>query len=196
MYFDSRLWEFTRGVRLRIAASAAIGLLAAAFGIARLALLGWLLAKVFRSESPESLIVPFAIVAAVMLTRGYLEYARNMVAHRTAALVQVNIRKLLYDKMMALGPAHFGRERTGEVILSIVDGVEQLETYFGRYLPQIAVASLMPLGIFAFVAFLDLPIATVLLGFALVTLALPMAFHRWNSRPSRAGESAKKTVNH
>ena len=186
MYFDSRLWEFTRGVRLRIAASAAIGLLAAAFGIARLALLGWLLAKVFRSESPESLIVPFAIVAAVMLTRGYLEYARNMVAHRTAALVQVNIRKLLYDKVMALGPAHFGRERTGEVILSIVDGVEQLETYFGRYLPQIAVASLMPLGIFAFVAFLDLPIATVLLGFALVTLALPMAFHRWNSRASRA----------
>ena len=186
MYFDSRLWEFTKGVRLRIAGSAAIGLLAAVFGIARLALLGWLLAKVFRAESLESLIVPFAVVAAVMLVRGLLEYARNMAAHRTAALVQVNIRKLLYDKVMALGPAHFGRQRTGEVILSIVDGVEQLETYFGRYLPQIVVALLMPLAIFAFVAFLDLPIAAVLLGFALVTLALPMVFHRWNSRASRS----------
>ena len=186
MYFDSRLWEFTKGVRLRIAASVGIGLLAAVFGVARLALLGWLLAKVFRAEPLEFLIVPFAVVAAVMLTRGFLEYARNMAAHRTAALVQVNIRKLLYDKVMELGPAHFGRERTGEVILSIVDGVEQLETYFGRYLPQIVVAFLMPLGIFAFVAFLDLPIAAVFLGFALVTLILPMAFHRWNSRASRA----------
>jgi ATP-binding cassette subfamily B protein len=186
VYFDSRLWEFTRGVRLRIAGSAVIGLLAAIFGIARLALLGWLLAKVFRAEPLDTLIVPFAIVAAVMVIRGYLEYARNMAAHRTAALVQVNIRELLYAKVMALGPAHFGRERTGEVILSIVDGVEQLETYFGRYLPQIVVALLMPLAIFGFVAFLDLPIATVLLGFALVTLVLPVAFHRWNSRASKS----------
>ena len=186
MYFDTRLWQFTKGVRLRIAASAAIGLVAAIFGIARLALLGWLLAKVFRAEPLEALVVPFGVVAGVMVVRGFLEYARNMVAHRTAALVQVNIRELLYDKVMALGPAHFGRRRTGEVILSIIDGVEQLETYFGRYLPQIVVAFLMPLGIFAFVAFLDLPIASVLLGFALVTLILPTAFHRWNIRASRS----------
>ena len=184
MYFDPRLWQFTKGVRLRIAASTAIGLVAAMFGIARLALLGWLLAKVFRAEPLEALIEPFAVVAGVMLVRGFLEYARNMAAHRTAALVQVNIRKLLYDKVMELGPSHFGRQRTGEVILSIVDGVEQLETYFGRYLPQILVAFLMPLGIFTFVAFLDLAIASVLLGFALVTLILPIAFHGWNSRAS------------
>ena len=186
VYFDPRLWRFTKGVRLRIAASTAIGLLAAVFGIARLALLGWLLAKVFRAEPLEALVVPFGVVAGVMVVRGFLEYARNMVAHRTAALVQVNIRALLYDKVMELGPAHFGRQRTGEVILSIIDGVEQLETYFGRYLPQILVALLMPLGIFAFVAFLDLPIASVLLGFALVTLILPTAFHRWNMRASRS----------
>ena len=85
MYFDFRLWEFTKGVRLRIAGSAAIGLLAAVFGIARLALLGWLLAKVFRAEPLDSLIVPFAIVATVMLTRGYLEYARNMAVSRRLA---------------------------------------------------------------------------------------------------------------
>ena len=43
MFFEPRLWQFTKGVRLRIAGSAAIGLVAAVFGIARLALLGWLL---------------------------------------------------------------------------------------------------------------------------------------------------------
>ena len=190
MFFEPRLWQFTKGVRLRIAGSAAIGLVAAVFGIARLALLGWLLAKVFRGEPFEGLIAPFALVAGVVLVRGLLEYARNMAAHHTAALVQVNIRQRLYDKVMELGPAYFGRERTGEVILSIIDGVEQLETYFGRFLPQVLVALLMPLGIFAFVAVLDLPIATVLLGFALISLFLPMAFNSWNKR---ASQSRKRT---
>ena len=190
MHFEPRLWQFTEGVRLRIAGSAAIGLIAAIFGIARLALLGWLLAKVFRGEPFANLVLPFVLVAAVMLARGLLEYARNMAAHRTAALGQVNIRERLYDKVMELGPAHFGRQRTGEVILSIIDGVEQLETYFGRYLPQVLVALLMPLGIFAFVAVLDLPIATVLLGFALISLFLPMTFNRWHRR---ASESRKRT---
>ena len=190
MYFEPRLWQLTKGVRLRIAGSVAIGLLAAVFGIARLALLGWLLAKVFQGEPFEGLIVPFALVGGVMVARGLLEYARNMAAHRTAAQVQVNIRERLYDKVIALGPAHFGRQRTGEVILSIIDGVEQLETYFGRFLPQVVVALLMPLGIFAFVAVLDLPIAMVLLGFALLSLFLPMALNRWTKR---ASQSRKRT---
>ena len=82
MHFEPRLWQFTKGVRLRIAGSAAIGLIAAVFGIARLALLGWLLAKVFRGEPFANLVLPFALVAAVMLVRGLLEYARNMAAHR------------------------------------------------------------------------------------------------------------------
>ena len=100
----------------------------------------------FRGEPFGDLIAPFALVAGVVVARGLLEYARNMAAHHTAALVQVNIRQRLYDKVIELGPAHFGRERTGEVILSIIDGVEQLETYFGRFLPQVLVALLMPLG--------------------------------------------------
>ena len=45
MYFDSRLWQFTEGSRLRIAATVLIGLVSAGVGIARLGLLGWLLAQ-------------------------------------------------------------------------------------------------------------------------------------------------------
>ena len=63
MYFDRRLWQFTKGVRLRIAGAVFIGVLAAAVGVARLALLGWLLAKVFQGAPFDTLIVPFAIVA-------------------------------------------------------------------------------------------------------------------------------------
>ena len=184
--FEFRLWQFTKGVRLRIAGAVMIGLLAAAFGIARLALLGWLLAKVFRGEPLDAMIMPFTAVAGVMLLRGGIEYWRNMVAHRTAARVQRHLRKRLYDKVIELGPAHFGLQRTGDVMLSMIDGVEQLETYFGQYLPQIFVALFTPVAIFAFVAFLDFPVAVMLVAFALITLISPMVFQRWNRKSSRS----------
>ena len=63
-------------------------------------------------------------------------------------------------------------------MLAVVDGVEQLETYFGEFLPQIVVATLTPVAIFAFVAFVDLPVALTLVSGALITLFAPALFHR------------------
>ena len=70
MFLDARLWQFTEGLRWRIAGAVAVGLLAALVGIARLGLLGWLLAQVFVGAPAESLILPIALVAAVMVLRG------------------------------------------------------------------------------------------------------------------------------
>jgi len=190
MYLDRRLWSFTKGVRLRIAATVALGLLQVMAGIGRLALLGWLLARVFRGASLESLAVPILLTAAVSAVRGGLEYARAMIAHRTTAIVQARLRQAIYDQVVALGPAHFTRSRTGDVLVSMVEGVQQLEVYFGQYLPQLAVAALTPVLIFAFVATLDLPIALVLLGAALVTLLAPALWHREDRRASRARSKA------
>ena len=186
MYFDRRLWTFTEGVRWRITGAVLISLVSAAVGIARLALLGWLLAKVFEGAGADELALPFAVIAGVMVLRGGLEYWRTMIAHKTAALVQLHIRERLYRKVVELGPAHFGLERTGAVIAAVVDGVEQLETYFGQYLPQLVVAALLPPGIFIFVAFLDLPVAALLVAFALLTLVAPAAFHAWGTKASLA----------
>ncbi len=184
MYFDRRLWTFTEGVRGRMAASVVVGLAAAAVGIARLALLGWLIAMVFEGRPFADLVVPMIVVAGVMLARGGLEYLRIMVAHETAARVQIAIRKRIYDKAVVLGPAWFGRQRTGDVVLPVVDGVEQLETYFGEFLPTLLIAILTPVGVFCFVAFLDLPVAVVLVAGAVLALILPMAFHRLDYRAS------------
>src|SRR5919106_1624374 len=56
------------------------------------------------------------------------------------ALVQARVRQTILDQVVALGPAHFTRSRTGDVLVSMVEGVQQLEVYFGQYLPQLAVA--------------------------------------------------------
>ncbi len=184
MYFDRRLWAFTEGVRSRMAFSVIVGLAAACVGVARLALLGWLIAMVFEGRPFADLIVPIAIVGGVMVARGLLEYVRVMVAHETAARVQIAIRKRIYDKAVILGPAWFGQQRTGDVVLSVVDGVEQLETYFGEFLPTLLIAIVTPIAIFAFVAFLDLPVAAVLVTGAVLALVLPMAFHRLDYQAS------------
>ncbi len=184
MYFDRRLWGFTKGVRGRIYGAVAIGILATLFGIARLALLGWLIAKVFQGVPLDELVLPFAAVAAVMIVRGWLEYLRTMVAHDTAAKVQVHLRTVIFDKVTELGPAHFGLERTGDAIMAMIDGVEQLEIYFGQYLPQLIISALTPFMIFGFVMFLDWPVALVMLAAALITLIAPQAFHSWDQKNS------------
>ena len=117
--------------------------------------------------------MPLVGVLAAILLRACLDDLRTMIAHRTAARVQEALRGRLYDKIVALGPAWFGAERTGGVMLSMVDGVEQLQTFFGQYLPQVAIAACAPVAIFAFMAFWDLPVAAVMLAAALFTLMAP-----------------------
>ena len=152
MYFDRRLWQLTRGLRGRIALAILIGLVASGFGIARFVLLGALLARVFNGAGAAVLAVLAIGVAAMVMLRAMLDHARTVISHRTAERVQQDLRGRLYDKIAELGPAWFAGERTGGVMLSVVDGVEQLQSFFGQYIPQASVAALTPIAIFAFIA--------------------------------------------
>jgi len=67
-----------------------------------------------------------------------------------------------------------------------------LQTFFGQYLPQLAIAAAAPLAIFGFIAWWDLPVATVLLVAALATLVLPASIHRWDRKAARARQKAFK----
>jgi len=192
MYFDRRLWDLTRGLRGWIALAILLGLLAAGFGIARFALLGALLARVF-AGSVAGTVVTLAIgVAAAVLLRALLDHTRTVIAHRNAIRVQEDLRRKLYDKVAELGPAWFAGERTGGVMLSLVDGVEQLQSFFGQYLPQVAVAALTPLAIFGFIVWWDLPVAAIMLAAALVTLFAPMVFNKIEGGRGRERHEAMK----
>ncbi len=190
MHFDLKLWRMTAGLRGRIALSAALGLLALAVGIARFAFLGRFLAGVFRGET---LVLPLLAAAAAILLRAWLDDCRTMLAHRTAARVQETLRGRLFDAIVALGPAWFGAEHTGGVMLSMVDGVEQLQTFFGQYLPQVTIATCAPVAIFAFIAWWDVPVASVMLAAALFTLILPATVHRKTARASRERQATFKS---
>ncbi len=190
MHFETRLWAFTEGVRWRIAFAVLVGLIAVGLGVARLALLGWLIGRVFAGDTIQELVWPIVAIAGVMVLRGAFEHWRNTVAHRTASIVQKRLRRKLFDKLAELGPAYVGRERSGGITLTLVDGVEQLETYFGQYMPQGLVSLLTPVLIFAFTAFLDLPVAAVLLVFALIALVAPALWHSHDERNSLSRQKA------
>jgi ATP-binding cassette, subfamily B, bacterial len=193
MYFDRRLWQLTRGLRRWIALAVLLGLIASVVGIARFAILGVLLSHVFNGAGFFAVAVPAAGIAVAVMLRGVVDHQRTMISHRTATRVQEDLRGRLYDKLAVLGPAWFAGERTGGVMLSIVDGVEQLQTFFGQYLPQVTVAVLTPLAIFAFIAFWDVPVATVMLVFALVTLIAPAAFIAIERRAGHGRHGALKS---
>src|SRR5215469_15058073 len=193
MYFDRRLWQLTRGMRGWIAVAILLGLVASVVGIARFVILGVLLSHVFNGAGLWAIAVPAMGVAAAVILRSAVDHHRAMISHRTATRVQEELRRRLYDKIASLGPAWFAGERTGGVMLSIVDGVEQLQTFFGQYVPQVTIAVLTPLAIFAFIAFWDVPVAMVMLVFALVTLVAPAAFVHIERRSSHGRQGALKS---
>src|SRR5215813_908672 len=193
MYFDRRLWELTRGLRGWVALAILLGLVASVVGIARFAILGVLLSHVFNDAGFLAIAVPAIGVAAAVILRGVVDHHRMMVSHRTATRVQEELRGRLYDKIASLGPAWFAGERTGGVMLSVVDGAEQLQTFFGQYVPQLTIAVLTPVAIFVFIAFWDVPVAVVMLIFALVTLVAPTVFLHIERRSSHGRHGALKS---
>jgi ATP-binding cassette subfamily C protein CydCD len=192
MYFDSRLWRLTEGLRAGMAGGIFLGLLALAAGIARYVFLGQLLARVFDGAPWQDWAAPALGVAAMVLLRAFLDDWRTVQANRTSAAIQHTLRARLYDRIVALGPAWFANQRTGGVMLTVVDGVEQLQTFFGQYLPQVAIAAAAPFAIFAVIAFWDVPTALVFLAAALFALFGPMAVHMLDRRASLARSRSRK----
>ncbi len=181
MYLNQKLWSLTEGLRNRIVLSIGMGLGGSILGMLRLLLMGWIIGQVLGGAGLQQIWLAAAATLVLMVFYAYWDYRRLMLAHNTAALVQHRIRTGLFDKIVALGPAHFSHLRSGEVSSAAVEGVEQLEIYFGQFLPQFFVAAITPLVIFAVVATLDFPVACVLLIAALFTLLAPGMFHRWDT---------------
>src|SRR5258705_3197100 len=146
MYFDWRLWQLTFGLRGRILLAIVIGLAASSLGIARFALLGVLLARVFTGAGFAAIAEAAIGVAFAVVLRGLLDHHRTVIAHGTATRVQEDLRGRLYDKIAELGPAWFAGERTGGVMVSLVGGGWELQRLFCQYLPQGCVAALTPLA--------------------------------------------------
>ena len=191
MYLHPRLLSLAVDVRWRIIISAIVGMLAVTAGAARLAVAALIIVEVVRGNATfESLTWPLVGMAVLIAARAYLQYLQEVMSHHTASLVKVRLRERLYEHSLALGPGHFDSSRTGDALMSLAEGVERLEAFFGRYLPQMIVAAVAPIVIFVFMALIDFRTGLIFLAFALLTLVIPNMFHRWNRERSMARRDA------
>ena len=191
MYLHPRLLSLATDVRWRIIISAVVGMLAVTAGVARLAVAALIIVEVVRGNATfESLTWPLVGMAALIVARTCLQYLQEVMSHHTASLVKVKLRERLYEHSLALGPGYFDSSRTGDALMSLAEGVERLEAFFGRYLPQMIVAALAPIVIFIFMALIDFRTGLIFLAFALLTLVIPNMFHRWNRERSMARRDA------
>jgi ATP-binding cassette subfamily C protein CydCD len=152
-----------------------IGTASAVLLIAQAVLLAQVIARVFLEGKSLAAVWPaLAWLGAIALARGSLAWAAETAAHRTSARAKRDLRRRLAHHILVIGPARLGAEHTGELTLAATRGVDALDAYFGRYLPQLVLSALVPVAVLAWVARTD-PISAVIL---LVTLPL-VPFFGW-----------------
>ena len=104
-----------------------------------------------------------AAIAAALCIRALCTVGSARLSVLSSRAVKQVLRERIYEKLLRLGASYHTKIKTSEAVQLAVEGVEQLETYFGAYLPQFFYSMLAPLTLFAVLAFIDLPSAAVLL---------------------------------
>lgn len=102
-------------------------------------------------------------IAAVMLVRYLCGYASSQTAFFASSEVKKVLRQKMYKKLTRMGASYSEKVSTSEVLQVFVEGVDQLELYFGKYLPQFFFAMLAPITLFAVLVFVSWKASVVLL---------------------------------
>ncbi|MDI3317921.1 MAG: thiol reductant ABC exporter subunit CydD [Bacillota bacterium] len=152
MGMDRRLIARVRPVRHLLVLVVVLGLVAGLLTAAQAWLLSGIVDRVLlRGAALPALTGAAAALLAVMLARALLAWGSDLAAFELAARVKQELRERLAGHLLATGPAKAVGEQGGELANTLLEGVEQLESYLSRYLPQLALAALVPLLLVAFV---------------------------------------------
>lgn len=117
---------------------------------------------IYRETSGLFFDVVIVMLTALLVRFGCIVGAAKM-SYLSSKEVKKTLRKLIYEKLLRLGISYQEQTTTSEVVQVAVEGVDQLETYFGAYLPQFFYAMLAPLTLFTYLCFINVPSAVVLL---------------------------------
>ncbi len=126
----------------------------------------------------------------IILLRAGVAFAGELAAGAAALKVKANLREMLLRRLFELGPAYTQEEHSGELVTTVVEGIEALDAYFSQYLPQLLLAALIPLLILLAVFPIDglsglvllftaplIPVFMILIGQNAKTLTL----RQWNT---------------
>ncbi|WP_299529472.1 thiol reductant ABC exporter subunit CydD [uncultured Streptomyces sp.] len=170
---DPRLLRYARATRVFLAAVVGLGAVGAALVIAQAMLLAEIVVGGFEEgRSVSDLSTPLLLLAVVALGRALVSWLTELAAHRASAAVKSELRGRLLERATALGPDRLGSLRTGSLVALATRGVDALDDYFSRYLPQLGLAVVVPVAVLARIVTEDWVSAAIIV----VTLPLIPAF--------------------
>lgn len=147
---DPRLLRHARATRLFLVAVVVLGLAGAALVIAQAMLVAEVVVGGFEDGLTGSgLRTPLLLLAAVALGRALVSWLTELAAHRAGAAVKSELRGRLLDRAAALGPEWLSGQRTGSLVTLATRGIDALDDYFARYLPQLGLAVVVPVAVLA-----------------------------------------------
>ena len=164
MMIDKRLIGTVPESRKYIAANVALQWCGLVANVAMMISVASLLASLLTAPAATArLLTTAAVAAAAVLIRWLCTTGAARMSDLSSRAVKKTLRTQIYEKLLRLGASYSEHVSTAEVVQVAVEGVDQLETYFGAYLPQFFYAMLAPLTLFAVLCFVNVPAAIVLL---------------------------------
>ena len=166
---DKRLISSVEESKRYIAGNVAAQWVCLIANITMIAALARLFGTLFQKKAnTDAIAVTALIMAAAAILRFFMLRLSTKMSFLSAREVKKKLRSMIYQKLLALGVSYREQAATSEVVQVAVEGVDQLETYFGAYLPQFFYSMLASLTLFVVLLFVDVPAAIVL--FACVPL--------------------------
>ncbi|MFE5037715.1 thiol reductant ABC exporter subunit CydD [Streptomyces sp. NPDC056683] len=162
---DPRLLRYARATRLFLVAVVGLGAVGAGLVIAQAMLIADVVVGSFQhGHSVSALRTPLLLLAAVAAGRALVSWLTELAAHRASAAVKSELRGRLLDRAVALGPGWLSGQRTGSLVTLATRGVDALDDYFSRYLPQLGLAVVVPVAVLARIVTEDWVSAAIIVG--------------------------------
>lgn len=162
---DPRLLRYARATRLFMVAVIGLGVVGAALVIAQAMLIAEVVVGAFQhGMSVAELGTPLLLLVGVACGRALVSWLTELAAHRASAAVKSELRGRLLERAAALGPGWLSGQRTGSLVALATRGVDALDDYFSRYLPQLGLAVVVPVAVLARVVTEDWVSAAIIVG--------------------------------
>ncbi len=195
MLLDRGLLGLARPALGPLGASSVLGLAISASYAAQAWLLAAWLATLLGAGPPAKHAALLVALVSVSLLRALLVWWREGLTARAAQSVKQSLRTRLFERLVELGPGPLLRTRTGAEQAALVDGVEALEAYVGRYLPQVVVTLVVPLSVGCALLWLDPAVGATALACAALVPLVPRAWARVLGARGRAHWEAYGQLN-
>ncbi|MFI0987868.1 thiol reductant ABC exporter subunit CydD [Streptomyces exfoliatus] len=147
---DPRLLRYARATRVFLIAVVLLGLVGAGLVIAQAMLIAEIVVGAFqKGQAVSDLTTAMLLLAGVAGARALVSWLTELAAHRASAAVKSELRGRLLGRAAALGPGWLSGQKAGSLIALATRGVDALDDYFARYLPQLGLAVVVPVAVLA-----------------------------------------------